>query len=177
MKSSLALMEKASEATSGHQDALQDDLGTQRPPFCPAVYDGLSDRHRRVARLIGFGFSDLTIAEACNLQPRAVSEIRKRPEVQAYVLRLKDLARLELLEQKDHFDELLLKSIQVYEDILNDPEASPHLRFKVACQVLDRHPDGQFVRGQKTTHVARPVMDGKAIERLKMTAASNNDEL
>jgi hypothetical protein len=115
-------------------------------PFPPCTYETISDRHRRVTRMIGFGFSDQTIAEACDLLPRAVGEIRNRPEVQAYIMRLQELARLELIERKDRFDELLLKSIQTYSEILDNENAPPTLKFRVASAVLDRHPDRQFVR-------------------------------
>lgn len=137
----------------------------------------ISDRHKRVARMIGFDYADVIIAEACDLSLRAVQEIRNRSDVQAYVSRLKDLARLEALERKDRFDDLLKKALQVYEDILNDAQTSPHLKAKVASAVMDRHPDSQFVRGQKTTVQALHTVDSEAITRLKEIALQNNAEV
>lgn len=177
MNTPLALVEPPSEAVSAQQDAPQGDLEPKRHLYRPSVHDSTSDRHRRVARMIGFGFCDDTIAEACDMHPRAVWDMRLRPEVQAYVARLKDLARLEVLERKDQFDGLLQKSIEAYGEILTDTNTTPHLRFKVACEIMDRHPDGQFVRGRTTTtYQAPPVVDSEAIKRLKEIAAKTNAE-
>jgi len=173
----LALVEPPSEAVSAQQDAPQGDVNSKQHLYCPTVHDSISDRHRRVARMIGFGFCDETIAEACDMHPRAVWDIRLRPEVQAYVSRLKMLARLEVLERKDQFDALLQQSIEAYAEILTDSNTSAHLRFKVACEVLDRHPDGQFVRDRTTpTYQAPPVVGSEAIKRLKEIALQRNSE-
>ena len=70
MNTPLALVEPPSDAVSAQQDTPQGDTESQRRPFCPTVYDAISDRHRRVARMIGFGFCDETFAEACDMHPR-----------------------------------------------------------------------------------------------------------
>lgn len=174
MKSSTQRANQATAAACAPRKPHPKSGNRQLLPAHPVDCDSITDRHRRIARLIGFGLDDQVIAEACDLQPRAIAEIRSRPEVQAYVSQLEQLARFVLLERKRQFDDLLDRSIGVYREILEDSEASPHTRLKAACEVLDRHPDRHFALGQKSTEPTQHVVDDDAIARLKEIAICTN---
>lgn len=125
---------------------------------------------RRVARLLALGITPPAIADHLELSEGAVRKWAHDPRTVNLMENLEELAREESLLNKEQFDHIQKLSIKTYEEILANKTLPAETRMRAANQVLDRHPEGRFIKASKHKMETPSAVDGDAIHELKRRA-------
>ena len=135
----------------------------------PELHD-LNDKHRHALRLMFLGANNKEVAQETGFTVTNVSLIRDSEVAQEHLTKMHEDLDQEAITVQKRVEHLIPQAIQVYQELIENPEADPKDRLKAADAVCDR---GGLPR-QSSTKVEASVnhlhVTGNQISALKAQA-------
>ena len=137
--------------------------------------------HHRVAVCLAYGMTIPEIADHIDTSEVMVKRIAQNENTKHIVANLGELTRRKILVRRAEFDELLQESVDELRKILESPDdtkgISKDLKVRVALAVMDRHPDGEYIKNSKQTIADASGLATEAIMDLRKRASMTNAEV
>ena len=141
--------------------------------------DKTNPKHQRIAMLLGYGMTCTQISDHINISEGEVKRITALPGTRQRTQNLMKLGATMAKVRHAEFDQLLNKSITTLHDVLDseDPKVSADQKMRAALAVMDRHPDGEFIKASKQTYEDTTGIVSEAIASLKTIAMRTNADV
>lgn len=138
--------------------------------------DHMNPKHQKVIRFLALGLTPPEIADTIHYSPAFVKKVESDPETPAAIARFQKIARCMNEIRRGSFDQLLDLSIEAVFDVLTSPKATYDQKLRAAQSVMDRHPDGDFVKTQKNVNRDEQLvgLTDETLRELKRIATRTN---
>lgn len=126
-------------------------------------------KHKRIARLLATGLTPPEITQHVNLPGVTIRKVADSKEGKEAIATLRTIGASMAAAKKAQFDVLLEQAIEIFFEILENPKATPDQKLRAALAIMDRHPDGEFIRTNRKVMATEATngMDQETINALK----------
>lgn len=98
----------------------------------------ISQKHREMIRRLLLGQSNIEIAEALDVTPQTVSNVKNSPIVQEKLEHMQTILDAETLDVSVRIQQLSHDAVAVYQQLLHSPNSKEETKRMVAKDVLDK---------------------------------------
>lgn len=103
------------------------------------VVSEMWDVHHEIARRVVLGQKNVAIAEALNLSPQMVCNVKNSPIVQDHIAIMKGARDAETIDLAEEIKEVAPNALSLLRDVIDgDIEAPPVVRVNAAKDIMDR---------------------------------------
>lgn len=114
-----------------------------------SMLDIANTTHFRILTMINLGLVPEEIAATVRCTTKMVRRIAEDPETPKHIETVQKLARCMSEIHRGSFDQLQTMAIETFFEVFNSEKATLDQKMRAALAILDRHPDGEYVKTAK----------------------------
>lgn len=143
--------------------------------------DPTKPKHHRILRFLALGLTPPEIADHIQCSVPVVRKIANDPATPEAIERVRRLGNCMNEILYSEFDNLQKESVRVLGEIIesNDPKVTPDHKLRAAQAILDRHPEGHFIKTGRNINTEQTTigLDNETLNALKRIASRTNAEV